>query len=47
VTQQLLEYGIHSTWNDNNEYEIWDKRARISGFGTPGPPPPNARCKRC
>ncbi|RVU04493.1 glycoside hydrolase family 31 protein [Novosphingobium umbonatum] len=35
VTQQLLEYGIRSTWNDNNEYEIWDKRARIAGFGTP------------
>ncbi|WJT00462.1 TIM-barrel domain-containing protein [Novosphingobium humi] len=37
VTRQLLEYGIHSTWNDNNEYEIWDKRALISGFGAPRP----------
>jgi len=37
VTEQLLAYGIHSTWNDNNEYEIWDKRARIAGFGSPRP----------
>ena len=35
VTEQLLAYGVRSTWNDNNEYEIWDRRARIAGFGTP------------
>lgn len=35
VTEQLLAYGIRSTWNDNNEYEIWDRRARIAGFGSP------------
>lgn len=35
VTEQLLAYGIRSTWNDNNEYEIWDQRARIAGFGAP------------
>ncbi|PIB94537.1 TIM-barrel domain-containing protein [Caulobacter sp. FWC2] len=35
VTEQLLAYGIRSTWNDNNEYEIWDRRARIAGFGAP------------
>lgn len=35
VTEQLLAHGIRSTWNDNNEYEIWDSRARIAGFGTP------------
>ncbi len=35
VTEQLLAYGVRSTWNDNNEYEIWDQRARIAGFGTP------------
>jgi alpha-glucosidase len=35
VTEQLLAYGIRSTWNDNNEYEIWDQRARIAGFGSP------------
>jgi hypothetical protein len=37
VTAQLLDYGIASTWNDNNEYEIWDRRARIDGFGAPRP----------
>ncbi len=33
VTEQLLERGIGSTWNDNNEYEIWDFEARCDGFG--------------
>ncbi|WP_375749206.1 TIM-barrel domain-containing protein [Vibrio sp. HN007] len=33
VKEQLLEKGIDSTWNDNNEYEIWDKGARCHGFG--------------
>ena len=33
VTQQLLEKGIGSTWNDNNEYEVWDSDARCHGFG--------------
>ncbi len=33
VTTQLLEKGIDSTWNDNNEYEIWDRDARCHGFG--------------
>ncbi|PJG84152.1 TIM-barrel domain-containing protein [Caviibacterium pharyngocola] len=33
VKKQLLEYGIDSTWNDNNEYEIWDANARCYGFG--------------
>jgi len=33
VTEKLLEYGIDSTWNDNNEYEIWDGKARANGFG--------------
>ena len=37
VTRQLLDYGIRSTWNDNNEFEIWDKRALINGFGAPRP----------
>ncbi|GBU09025.1 glucosidase [Gammaproteobacteria bacterium] len=35
VTTQLLEKGIDATWNDNNEYEIWDKNARCHGFGKP------------
>ncbi|MGY3570250.1 TIM-barrel domain-containing protein [Vibrio paucivorans] len=33
VKEQLLDKGIDSTWNDNNEYEIWDKGARCFGFG--------------
>ncbi len=32
VTKQLLEYGIDSTWNDNNEYEIWGTN-KLNGFG--------------
>lgn len=37
VTTQLLEKGIDSTWNDNNEYEVWDAEARCHGFGRPLP----------
>ncbi|MFC4401847.1 TIM-barrel domain-containing protein [Gracilibacillus xinjiangensis] len=33
VKEQLLSYGIDSTWNDNNEYEIWDEDAVANGFG--------------
>lgn len=32
VKEQLLERGIGSTWNDNNEYEIWDDYAKCVGF---------------
>jgi alpha-glucosidase len=34
VTEQLLRLGIPSTWNDNNEYEIWSDKAQVHGFGT-------------
>lgn len=27
VRAQLIDYGIGSTWNDNNEFEIWDEAA--------------------
>ncbi len=37
VTEQLLEFGIPCTWNDNNEYEIWSDQALAHGFGTPRP----------
>lgn len=37
VTAQLLAYGIESTWNDNNEYEIWSGSALVHGFGTAQP----------
>ena len=33
VTAALLDHGIEATWNDNNEYEVWDARARFAGFG--------------
>ncbi|WP_413733887.1 TIM-barrel domain-containing protein [Sodalis sp. RH21] len=33
VTEQLLAMGIDATWNDNNEYELWDGEARCHGFG--------------
>ncbi len=33
VTEKLLANGIGSTWNDNNEFEVWDAGARCNGFG--------------
>lgn len=33
VREQLLAYGITATWNDNNEFEIWDDEARCDGLG--------------
>ncbi len=33
VKEQLFTYGIDVTWNDNNEFEIWDDEARLDGFG--------------
>lgn len=35
VKDSVLDYGIKVTWNDNNEYEIWDDEARCAGFGKP------------
>lgn len=37
VTDSLLEYGITSTWNDNNEFEIWSGEPLIDHFGDPRP----------
>ncbi|SFJ14170.1 alpha-glucosidase [Sphingomonas sp. NFR04] len=37
VKSALLDNGIRSTWNDNNEYEVWHARARFAGFGTSVP----------
>lgn len=37
VTDKLLNRGIKSTWNDNNEYEVWDDDAVCAGFGSPIP----------
>ncbi len=33
VLDRLLNFGIDGTWNDNNEYPIWDDEARCCGFG--------------
>ncbi len=35
VTESLLAVGLGSTWNDNNEFEIWSPRAMAHGFGQP------------
>lgn len=35
VTDSLLEYGMASTWNDNNEFEIWSGKPLVHGFGSP------------
>lgn len=32
VKEVILKNGIHSTWNDNNEYEIWNSNAICHGF---------------
>ena len=37
LKEQLLDYGIKSTWNDNNEYGVWDSAARFNGFGDARP----------
>jgi len=34
VKEQLLSCGIEATWNDNNEFEIWDERALCFGMGS-------------
>lgn len=33
VTEKLLDLGIKSTWNDNNEFRITDPNAYADGFG--------------
>jgi alpha-glucosidase len=35
--EQLLDYGIDSTWNDNNEFEVTEESAQCLGFGKPLP----------
>jgi alpha-glucosidase len=37
VKSGLLDFGIASTWNDNNEFEIWSDHAFIAGFGAARP----------
>jgi alpha-glucosidase len=33
IKNTLLDYGIDGTWNDNNEFEVWDSKAIVNGFG--------------
>ena len=33
VTEALLEQGIEATWNDNNEFELWNDRALLASGG--------------
>jgi len=37
LTSALLDNGIRATWNDNNEYGVWDSRALLSFWGEPRP----------
>ncbi len=37
VTESLLDVGLGSTWNDNNEFEIRSPKALAHGFGQPRP----------
>jgi len=37
VTSALLDNGLDSTWNDNNEYEVVSPNARALLFGAPRP----------
>jgi alpha-glucosidase len=34
ISDNLLRYDIDSTWNDNNEFEIWDESCRCDNFGS-------------
>ena len=33
VRDSLLKYGYRNLWNDNNEYDVWDKDVYAYGFG--------------
>lgn len=33
VRENLLKYGYRCYWNDNNEYDVWDKDVFACGFG--------------
>lgn len=37
VRESLLTLGVDATWNDNNEYPVWDDDAACHGFGHPIP----------
>ena len=33
VKDSLIRYGYQNLWNDNNEYDVWDKDVYACGFG--------------
>ncbi len=35
IQKHLLKYGYSNYWNDNNEYDVWDKDVLADGFGSP------------
>ena len=37
LTEQVLDFGFDTGWNDNNEYSIMDDGATCHGFGNPIP----------
>ena len=37
INTALLDFGVATVWNDNNEYEIWDEDAVCDGGGRPFP----------
>ena len=37
IQKQVLDFGIDTGWNDNNEYEIWSETGQSDGHGTPIP----------
>ncbi len=37
VKSALLDHGMRATWNDNNEYGVWDQSARFAFWGSPRP----------
>lgn len=34
LKEKLFSNNINCTWNDNNEFEVWDDKAQVYGFGT-------------
>ena len=37
VREELVNRGYGNIWNDNNEYDVWDRDVMAFGFGTPVP----------
>ena len=37
VRRELIDRGYYHIWNDNNEYDVWDREVTACGFGHPLP----------